>query len=211
MQSKNTDTTAALSVSRTLPDGCVAYRNGLQLPDNLTHEDWVRVGSQVTQLARASMWLIGDWLAYGQSHYHGKPGFERMANDVYAKVAEDSGFAEGTLRNAKCVCAAVNLSRRHDKLTFTHAQEIVGRAPAAQLDYWIKRAVGDGLSTRRLREELRKAKSQHRLEPNDTGTTTDIEWLRQVERDFLFKARTWNPAMKREAATILGKMARAIG
>jgi hypothetical protein len=210
MLSKNTAPTEALSVSKVLPDGCVAYRNGLVLPEGLPHDEWQKIGKQITQLASASMWMIGDWLAYGQVAYKGLPGFERMENDRYSKVAADTGLAEGSLRNAKYICAAVNLSRRRDKLTFGHAQEIVGRVAPAQFDFWVDRAVSEGLSTKKLREELRKSTATHKPEPNDVGVTTDIEWLRQIERDFLHKAPKWNPAMKLEALKIIKTMAGAV-
>jgi hypothetical protein len=131
------------------------------------------------------MWMIGDWLAYGQEEYLGKPGHERLKNDTYAKVAEDTGYAESTLRDATWVCTAIPLSRRRDKLTYTHAKEIVGRTTPGQYEFWIARAIQPGVSAKQLREELRKAKAIYKPEPRDIGVKSSLFITDQYVREML--------------------------
>ncbi len=185
MLSKNTGTTEALSVSTVLPEGCTAYRQGLVLKPGLSYDEWKGVGKTISRMAGSVMWLLGDWLAYGQAAYHGLEGFKRMENDRYAMVAEDTGFSEQRLRNAKWVCSAVDLSRRRDKLTMSHAEEIVGRSAPGQFDYWIDRVVKEGIPAKKLREMLRKSKSIHKIEPNDSGVTSPLAVTDQYVRDML--------------------------
>ena len=212
MPAKNTPaTTPALSVSRVLPDGCLAYRNGLVIPAGTSHDSWLKIGTMVTDLARSSLWLIGDWLAYGQEEYKGQPGYERMQNELYAKIAGEVGLAEGTLRNAKYVCSAVNLSRRRDKLTFSHAMEIVGRAKSGQYDFWIDKVQQTGLSQKKLREELRKSNSSFKPEPGDVGVQTFLETARQFVRDFQSECPDWTPQYRAEVAKILGPVVKELG
>ena len=188
MTLKNTNT--ALAMPRALPEGVTAYRNGLVIPPGTSHDEWLKIGTVLAGLVGSSMWLIGDWLAYGQESYRGLPGYERQQNEIYTKVAAETGFAEGTLKNAKCVCAAVNLSRRRDKLTYCQAQEIVGRTTPGQFDFWIAKATTPGpdgrfLTVKKLREELRMSKATHKPEPHDTGTTSPLLVTDQYVRDML--------------------------
>ena len=190
MPSTSIATTEVLSVSRVLPEGVVAYRNGLVIPDTLPKEEWIRIGSILTDMSASVMWLLGDWLAYGQSHYHGEEGFERIENGLYEKIAAETGLSEQTLRNAKWVASRVNLSSRLDKLTFWVAQEIAARANPNQYKYWIEKAVTtkpDGRlpSQKEIREELRKAKATYKPEPHDTGTTSTLAITDQYVRDML--------------------------
>jgi hypothetical protein len=187
--SRNIATTTALSVSKVLPDGVVAFRNGLQLPESLPQEQWVTLGSQISELAGSALWLVGDWLAFGQ-RYHGVEGYKRLEHGIYAKVAESTGFSEQRLKNAKWVCSKVELSRRRDGLTFSAAEEIVARAAPNQIDFWIDKATtakDDGRlpTAKNLREELRKSKAVYKQEPNDTGTTSSLAITDQYVRDML--------------------------
>ena len=190
MPSTSIATTEVLSVSRVLPEGVVAYRNGLVLPDTLPKDQWIKIGAILTEMTASVMWLLGDWLAYGQSHYHGEEGFERIENGLYEKIAAETGFSEQRLRNAKWVASKVNLSRRRDKLTFCVAEEIVARATPNQYEYWIEKATNPGDAGRlptvkQIREDLRKAKATYKPEPHDTGTTSTLAITDQYVRDML--------------------------
>jgi hypothetical protein len=149
-------------------------------------------------MAGAVLWLIGDWLAFGQEKYHGRDGYKRIENGIYAITAEETGFAEGTLRNAKYVCAAVNLSLRRDKLTFAHAQEIVGQTESGQFDYWSARVAHDGLTVKQLREQLRRSRSVHKDEPNDHGIVSPLAITDQYIRDLMPMVDDFTPAQARE-------------
>jgi hypothetical protein len=176
----------------------------------LSYEEWSAIGRTLTQVAGAALWLIGDWLAFGQKQYHGLDGFKRMENERYSVVARDTGFAEGTLRNAKYICSAVNLSRRRDKLTFTHAQEIVGRAAPAQFDYWIDLVNKSDLTVKQLREALRKSKATYKSEPNDGGELTPLAITDQYCRDILVLVPNFTPTQKREHLKNLEPVLRAL-
>lgn len=204
MQSKSIATTEALSVSRVLPDGCLAYRHGLALPSGLAFDQWEKLGRTIAELAGSSQWLLGDWLAYGHDNFHGKhDGYMRVEHGIYSKIARLTGLTEGSLRNAKWVCAAVKLSCRHDKLTFGHALEIVARASANQREFWISKVANEEMSTKVLREELRKAKSTHKPEPNDTGKVTPLAITDQYVRDLMPLVDGMTPKQRQEHLTNL--------
>lgn len=196
--SKSIATTEALSVSRVLPDGCLAYRNGLHIPAGLSFDQWQRLGAQLAELAGSTQWLLGDWFAYGQAEYHGLEGYQRVKDGVYAKMAAITGLSIQRLSNAKWICSAVHFSRRREKLTPTHAEEIVGRSAAGQHDYWIDRVEKEDLTVKQLRELLRKAKAVHKTEPNDTGKLTPLAITDQYVRDLMVLVDKFTPDQKRE-------------
>lgn len=41
---------------------------GLNLPDDLSYNDWFEVGKFIARAHRAVAWWIGDWLLYGNDH-----------------------------------------------------------------------------------------------------------------------------------------------
>lgn len=198
---------AVRSTSINLPDGCVAYRNGLELPQGLSKDDWLKVGRPVKELAVSAMWLIGDWLAYGHDRFVETCSGLWLQDGVYAAAALETGLSLQTLKNAKWVCAKLPRSRRRD-LKYGHALEIVGGANELDYDKWVDRTVNEGLSTKALREQLRKSKAIYQPEPNDGGTHTFLETARQFVRDYMAENRSWSPPMRAEITKILGLVVR---
>lgn len=191
-----------------MPLGCEPRRNGLVLPDNLEYDAWMAVGHQVVEAAGAVLWLLGDWLAYGQSHYLDSHWGKRVPDGLYARISQELGIAEQTLTNAKYVCLRLPISRRREKLTFSHALEIVSQAPEGQHEFWIDKTVREGISVKELREQLRRSRSSVRLEPHDTGTKSFLEGARQFARDYNASIPTLTPALRVELRKILGGVVR---
>lgn len=186
-----------------LPTSCTATRHGLTLRPGLSREEWLGIGTRISELAGATPWVLGDFFAYGDQYYTDKSGAKRIPDGLYAIIATEIGCSEQTLRNAKCVCAALPLSRRRDKLTFSHAVEIVGRAEPKDFDKWIALVVESGLSTKALREKLRKTTAAYAPEANDQGTPSFLETARQFVRDYQSAAEEFTPAYRKELAKIL--------
>ena len=100
-----------------LPAGCLGSTS-LTLPQNLSFEQWMRCGEQLQQIERSIMWWVGDWLNYGECNY----------GEMYAQAVGATGYENGTLRNAKWVASAYELSFRNDNLSFAH-HRIVAALP----------------------------------------------------------------------------------
>lgn len=163
----------------------------------------------MSEAAGATLWWIGDWLAYGDKSF---PTSGRSAYGLHVEVARITGYAEQTLHNAKCVCTALPFSRRREGLTFGHAAEIVGRADPQDHDKWIDRVLKEGLSVKALREELRADKSTVATEPGDTRAVSFLETTRQYVRDYLAAAgRSFTPAYRAELKKILGPVLKDVG
>jgi hypothetical protein len=107
---------------------------------------WQAVGRSLGRLGRYSQWWIGDWLLYAS----GKWG------EMYTEAAKITGYDYGSLRNMAYVAHRFELSRRRDKLSWTHHADVASLEPAEQ-DYWLDRAVEQRLNMQDLRTELRAA------------------------------------------------------
>src|SRR5712675_1965992 len=83
------------------------------LIDNLDESQWTECGKFLWQLHGASLFWLGDWLNYGESNWGEK-----------YELAEQTGYDQGTLRNAVFVCKSIDLSRRRDKLPYSHHAEV---------------------------------------------------------------------------------------
>ena len=167
----------------------------------------------MSEAAGATLWWIGDWLAYGDKSFTtDRAGSGRAAYGLHVEVARITGYAEQTLHNAKCVCVALPISRRREGLTFAHAAEIVGRADPKDHEEWIDRVVTEGMSVKALREMLRAEKATVATESGDTRATSFLETTRQYVRDYLAAAgRSFTPAYRAELKKILGPVIKDVG
>jgi hypothetical protein len=197
-QESETKLVVAVALPTTLPEGCSIHAKGLILRPGLSVEEWRSVGRGLTKAAGSLPWLLGDWLAYGQENeaYCGERG--RLKNGIYAEIAAKTDYHEGRLRNMKCVCSRLPLSRRRDNLSFTHAEEIVVRSSPARFDYWINRVCTERLPAKKLRAELIKAKAIYSEEPNDGGKVTLLATTDQYVRDLMAAVNDMTPAQARE-------------
>jgi hypothetical protein len=115
------------------------------VPDrDLEHPAWVEVGRRLGAMSRVSNWWVGDWLQYGAAKW----------GEKYVEAAHITGYDVKTLRNIAYVAKRFDLSRRRDKLTWSHHAEVAVLEPREQ-DKWLDRAIVDQLSVSDLRVELR--------------------------------------------------------
>jgi hypothetical protein len=105
---------------------------------------WVAVGRRLGAMSRVSSWWLGDWLQYGATRW----------GEKYVEAARITGYDVKTLRNYAYVAKRFDLSRRRDKLTWSHHAEVAVLEPHEQ-DRWLDRALLDHLSVSDLRLELR--------------------------------------------------------
>lgn len=132
--------------------GTVLSVTGLQLPEQITLEQWESIGRELGRLQSASSWQIGDWWVYGQQEYGDRKAL--------VESEEWTGPVYGTCKNTAVVCRSFERSRRRDLLTFTH-HVVVAALPAEQADSlldWcegpLKTGTGKPKPLRALREEI---------------------------------------------------------
>ncbi|MEU5958560.1 LmbU family transcriptional regulator [Streptomyces sp. NPDC047525] len=117
---------------------------GLLLPRELPFDTWVGVGSYLSSIFSSSAWCLGDWLVYGEASFNGR----------YHDAIQMTSLDYQTLRNHAWVARRFQLSRRRDRLSFTHHAEVAALAEPEQ-DFWLGKAEDQGWSAKRLRREVK--------------------------------------------------------
>lgn len=125
---------------------------GLALPESLTYDDWERCGEALQAAEGSISWWLGDWLNFGERKYAEK----------YSQALDPEAKNYGALRNAAWVSKQVELSRRRDKLSFAHHQDVAPLEPIEQ-DEWLSKAENEGLTSKELRVAIAAEKRTAKL------------------------------------------------
>lgn len=145
----------------------------LELPENLTFEQWSGIGSTLQAVNRSVMWWIGDWLRYGERRY----------GETYAQGIEETGRTYQGLADAKYVAERFEVSRRRENLSWSHHREVASLDPV-DADAALDAAEREDWSKRELRSEVNRLKNARAIGaevPGDhTCTVEDLKVL--VER-----------------------------
>lgn len=126
-------------------------------PDkDLEHPEWVAVGLQFGAMSRVSNWWIGDWVEYGTAKW----------GEKYVEASRITGYDVKSLRNIAYVARQVDLSRRRDKLRWSHHAEVASLEPQEQTR-WLDRCLADRLSVADLRIEMRSSQRTTKTAADD--------------------------------------------
>src|SRR5215831_479476 len=126
----------------------VLTETGLCLPEQLSFEDWLETGGWLARVEHTYRWCIGDWLNYG----------DRAYGEKYHDGLHMFDLDYGSLRDCAWVAANIELSRRRDKLSWSHHREIADLLPDEQ-DAWLDRAEAGHWSRQELRKRIRGLKA----------------------------------------------------
>jgi hypothetical protein len=127
---------------------------------NLALEEWVGQGRRLGAIARGAHWWIGDWLRFGNAKF----------GERYVRAAKITGYEPQTLMNMAYVASRFPVSRRREKLSWSHHAEVAA-LDADDQDQWLDRAESERLSKRCLRAELRHAQARSKRElPEETSS-----------------------------------------
>lgn len=158
---------AAVELVKELPDNAMLVEDegirmgsytltsvGLQINEETTTiEEWDAVGKVLFQLADSMQWLIGDWINFGEKN-------EKKWGETYKEAIALIDRRYQTFRNWKWVAGSIELSRRRDKLSFSH-HEVVAGLPVEKQDEWLDWAVSqeNSVSVGTFRQMVRESKT----------------------------------------------------
>jgi hypothetical protein len=131
---------------------------GLELPEDLTYDQWEQVGGTLRLMEGAVQFWIGDWIRYGQRRY----------GEMYSQALETTDYEHGSLRNMVYVAEQVELSLRNDNLSFAHHVAVAPLPPEKQSEM-LDRAEKDGLSVTSLRAIIKAKKGDDTKPPAMPG------------------------------------------
>ena len=91
-------------------------------------------------------WWIGDWIRYGSAKY----------GEKYEAAARITGYDVQSLMNMAYVASRFEISRRREKLSFSHHCELAA-LPLGEQELWLDRIEREGLSVHALRVQLKRS------------------------------------------------------
>lgn len=159
---------------------------GLCIDAELSFELWCEVGRRVGRVARTSLFLVGDWLVYGQDRWSAGQRFEKMPDaqrERYIDAMKETGLELRTLMDAAYVARNVPYAQRRPHLTFEHHKTVAKVKDEAAREQWLDTADSQGLSTRRLRKSIMLG---HVAQDHELRTTshepleTHLLWIQRL-------------------------------
>lgn len=142
---KTSNATRSLSPGGVHNRGPIAWIPSHQLD---THQ-WATVGRRLGAVGRCIQWLLGDWLAYGNSRF----------GERYARASQITGYDPQTLMNMVYVASRFSISRRREHLSWSH-HETLAALDQGEQDRWLDNAVTYRWSVADLRMMLRASRKE---------------------------------------------------
>lgn len=153
---------------------------GLPPDTDLSPEEFESLGEMLARLEGSLQWLLGDWLAYGETRW----------GETAAHIAEAVGLDVNTLYSYASVCRNVQFLIRIKNLSFSHHRLVAALPPDSQR-HWLELADEHDWSVATMKSHIQQA-----LNPPANSTTP--AWQKPIERLSKFftpiKLKRMNPA-----------------
>lgn len=144
----------------------------LDIPDDVTFDEWEDLLRGLGAMARSHQWWVGDAVVFGENRF----------GEEHAQALEALGLEPKTAQNYAYVAANVEVSRRREDLTWSHHAEVARLGKQAQRDA-LARAASEGWTVRQLRDYVAMTYPQSGGEPlfSEPGRDDDVETQRRLE------------------------------
>lgn len=117
---------------------------GLVIPNSgISENEWTALFSVIANIRTSWQFIIGDWFAYGNTHF----------NFSYGEIAQATGYKESTVMAFASVCRNVPLLTRVKTLDFAHHRR-VSRLPLDKQIEALNHAAENNLSVREFQAYL---------------------------------------------------------
>jgi hypothetical protein len=119
--------------------------SGLKVNGDPTFDEWLKFGSVLNAIGRASAWAVGDWINYGED--------KTEWGEKYSQALSSLNYEYGTLRNYSWVSRCFPPDKRHvDTLSVGHHMAVARKELTAdERETYLQTAETKELS----REDLR--------------------------------------------------------
>lgn len=144
---------ASLSLLAALEDAGAVINKGLELPPDLSYDKYEAIGLMLSKAGDMVLWLIGDWLNYGEHTYGQK----------YAQAAELLGYTPQSMMNVASLAHRVKPKQRSRILKFWVHEPVAKLGPAQQRAL-LKQAEEEGLSRSDLRRIVKGEPPEERYQ-----------------------------------------------
>lgn len=115
----------------------------------LDAHQWAAAGRRIGAVGRCIQWLLGDWIAYGNTKF----------GERYARASKITGYDAQTLMNMVYVALRFPISRRRESLSWSHHETLAAMDPDEQ-DHWLTEVSKHRWSVSDLRMMLRAVRKK---------------------------------------------------
>jgi len=160
-----------------LVDGAFEFTNTcLNIRDDISYEEWEKLGQTLRVYEGGVRWWLGDWLNYGEKAY----------GEKYAQAMDATEMEYQTLVNVSNVAKKFESNRRRLNLSWSHHAEVAA-LPPADADEILDKAESEGITKREVRKEAVLSKQRNLPTPSFPDGTyrviyTDPPWKYADER-----------------------------
>jgi len=157
----------------------------MQLPDDLTVDEWADIGVTLLSIKSALSWYLGDWLIMGEDR-----GGSRWEG-TYNELAEHFQYEVHTLETYASVCRKIHSSTRVEGLSFAHHRYVTKFAEPSVQQRLLQYALEEKLSTREFENYIKTLDDDGnplpQIEPPKDGKPS------RIPTKFLSFLKAWTP------------------
>lgn len=106
--------------------------------------EWVAQGQRLGVMGQSAGWWVGDWLKFGNARY----------GEKYSRAIKITSYDSQTLMNMVWIASRFEVSRRREKLSWSHHVEVAALDLLTQ-ERLLNHAEAERLSVRDMRELVR--------------------------------------------------------
>lgn len=115
----------------------------------LDAREWAAAGRRIGAVGRCVQWLLGDWIAYGNTKF----------GERYSLAGRITGYDAQTLMNMVYVASHFPISRRRENLSWSHHETLTALTLDEQ-DCWLDQAETHRWSVADLRMMVRASRRE---------------------------------------------------
>jgi hypothetical protein len=113
--------------------------------DQMSYDEWASVGKHLQKAAGSINWWLGDWLAFGESHY----------GESYTQAVETTGLTAGHLSVCKWVSQRYQPYERNKFVSWSHHRIVAHLENPDIRDQFLQKAALEKWSAATLTKEVK--------------------------------------------------------
>jgi len=121
---------------------CNLTATGLLMPDDLSRDEWLQIGSNLNAIEGALQWMIGDWAVRGEDNtdlwLEGSQSDKAQRHERYAALVEETGYSHKSIKNLASTARNIPYDERRAGVGYSKHAEVASLPVAkmrALLDY----------------------------------------------------------------------------
>lgn len=184
-------------------DGAMTYKRfvmhptQLEIPQDVTENEWVDFGGVLKQLDTTISWVVGEWAEFANKEW----GY------AYEAIAEHFGYEISTLMTYTSIVRKIPTSIRNQGLSFAHHRLVAG-LPETHQKIWLEQAATMNWNVAQMRDAMRPTKKP---DAHSASVRTLKKRVRTFSAELEELIGDLDDSERQEVAQMLLKLAKKFG